>query len=61
MTLAFDPFEVRPDIELIASAYDLPLHFAPGEKSQYSNLGYFVLAEVISRQYRSAWVRLDGH
>jgi len=51
----FDPFEVRPDAELIATAYGQPLRFVPGEKSEYSNLGYFVLAEVITRVAGMSW------
>lgn len=51
----FDPFEVRSDAELIAAAYGVALRFAPGEKSEYSNLGYFVLAEVITTVAGRSW------
>ncbi len=51
----FDPFEVQTDAEVIETAYRLPLRFAAGEKWEYSNLGYFVLAEVISRVARRPW------
>ncbi|MGH7476035.1 MAG: serine hydrolase domain-containing protein [Longimicrobiales bacterium] len=51
----FDPFKVEPDAEMIATAYDLPLSFAPGEEAEYSNLGYFVLAEVITRVAGRPW------
>ena len=40
---------------MIKSAYPLPLQFPPGEKHQYSNLGYFVLAEVIRRVSGRPW------
>lgn len=51
----YHPFEVRSNAELIASAYGLPLRFAPGEKWEYSNLGYFVLVEVITRVAGRSW------
>lgn len=47
--------KAQPDIDAIRAAYALPLAFAPGEKWQYSNLGYFVLAEVISRRAQMPW------
>ena len=45
----------RSDIEAIRAAYATPLSFQPGEKWQYSNLGYFVLAEIISRVTQIPW------
>jgi len=51
----FDPFKVQTDVAIIRSAYGLPLRFSPGEKWEYSNLGYFVLAEVITRAARQPW------
>lgn len=51
----YEAFEVRSNAELIESAYGLPLRFAPGEKWEYSNLGYFVLAEVITRVAGRSW------
>lgn len=47
--------KVQSDIEAIRGAYAVPLAFAPGEKWQYSNLGYFALAEVISRAAQIPW------
>lgn len=41
--------------EAIRAALPLPLAFAPGEKWLYSNLGYFVLAEVITRAAQRPW------
>jgi len=43
----FNPFKVQSDAEVIRTAYPLPLSFAPGEKWEYSNVGYFALAEII--------------
>jgi CubicO group peptidase (beta-lactamase class C family) len=42
-------------VQAIQAAYAMPLSFAPGEKWQYSNLGYFVLAEIISRASQISW------
>jgi D-alanyl-D-alanine carboxypeptidase len=51
----FDPQKVQPDIDVIKSAYPVPLRFVTGEKYEYSNLGYFVLAEIIHRVSGKAW------
>ena len=51
----FDINKLQPDIEVIKTAYPTPLASAPGEKYEYSNLGYFVLAEVISRVSGKPW------
>jgi CubicO group peptidase (beta-lactamase class C family) len=45
----FEPFKVRPDADVVRSAYSAKLLFAPGERWSYSNLGYFVLGEVIRK------------
>ena len=42
-------------LEAIRGAYATPLAFPPGEKLQYSNIGYFVLAEVITRAAGTPW------
>ena len=52
---AFDARKLQSDAEVIRSAYLLPLLFAPGERSEYSNLGYFVLAEIIRRASGQPW------
>ena len=44
---AFDPSKDQPDADLIKAAFSIPLRFAPGEKWEYSNTGYTVLAEII--------------
>jgi D-alanyl-D-alanine carboxypeptidase len=51
----FDVYKLQPDIDVIKTAYPVALVFAPGEKYQYSNLGYFVLAEVIHRVSGKPW------
>jgi CubicO group peptidase (beta-lactamase class C family) len=51
----FDPFKVQPDAEVIRTAYPRPLRFVPGEKWEYSNTGYFALAETIRRVSGRPW------
>lgn len=43
----FDPRKIQPDIDVIRTAYALPLRFKPGEKWEYCNVGYFALADII--------------
>lgn len=52
---AADLNKSQPDIELIRSAYSLPLQWKPGDKYDYSNLGYYTLAEVIARVSGTPW------
>jgi D-alanyl-D-alanine carboxypeptidase len=52
---AFDPFKDQKDIDVIKSAYPLPLRFPTGEKYEYCNVGYFSLAEIISRVSGKSW------
>jgi CubicO group peptidase (beta-lactamase class C family) len=51
----FDFNKFQPDIDVIKAAYPVALTFIPGEKYEYSNLGYFVLAEVIHRVSGKPW------
>jgi D-alanyl-D-alanine carboxypeptidase len=51
----FDPLKLQRDADVIRSAYGVALAFSPGERWQYSNLGYFVLAEIISKASGKAW------
>jgi len=51
----FEPLTVQDDRDVIATAYSLPLEFAPGERWEYSNLGYFVLADIIRSVSRMPW------
>jgi CubicO group peptidase (beta-lactamase class C family) len=52
---AFNPDVVQSDEELVRSAYSVPLRFAPGEKWEYSNLGYGVLVHIVSRVSGLPW------
>jgi CubicO group peptidase (beta-lactamase class C family) len=51
----FNAFKVQPDADVIKTAYDLPLRFAPGEKWEYCNVGYFSLAEIIYKVSGKPW------
>ena len=53
--LGFDPFKTQSDASLISTAYPVPLRFAPGEKWEYSNTGYYVLAEIIRTASGRPW------
>jgi CubicO group peptidase (beta-lactamase class C family) len=52
---AFRPNGTQTDAEVVTSAYPLPLRFAPGTKWEYCNVGYFALAEIISRVSGLPW------
>lgn len=51
----FDPFKIQNDADVIKTAYSLPLRFTPGEKYEYCNVGYFTLAEIISKVSGKPW------
>ena len=51
----FDPAKPQADADVIKTAYPLPLHFEPGEKYEYCNVGYFSLAEIIRRVTGKPW------
>lgn len=51
----FDPRKAQSDADVIRTAYRLPLRFAPGERWDYSNLGYFVAAELIRQVSGRPW------
>jgi CubicO group peptidase (beta-lactamase class C family) len=51
----FDPFKIQSDADVIRTAYPLPLRFAPGEKWEYCNVGYFALAEIIRKVSGRPW------
>lgn len=46
---------IQPDLVIIKSAYPLPLNFKTGEKYQYCNLGYYMLAEIIKQVSGMPW------
>jgi CubicO group peptidase (beta-lactamase class C family) len=52
---AFDPDREIANVDIIRSAYPVPLRSAPGTRHEYSNLGYFILAEVISLRSGMPW------
>ena len=51
----FDPLKIQNDADVIKTAYPLPLRFAPGEKWEYCNVGYFSLAEIIRKVSGKPW------
>jgi CubicO group peptidase (beta-lactamase class C family) len=51
----FDPFKIQSDAAVIGAVYSVPLRFAPGAKYEYSNTGYYVLAEVIRTVTGEPW------
>lgn len=51
----FNPFKVQSDADVIKTAYPLPLRFQPGEKWEYCNVGYFMLAEIIRKVSGKPW------
>jgi D-alanyl-D-alanine carboxypeptidase len=51
----YDGLKVQSDADVIKSAYVAPLLSKPGEKWSYSNLDYFVLAEVIRKVSGMPW------
>jgi D-alanyl-D-alanine carboxypeptidase len=52
---AFDPGKVQSDADVVKAAYPLPLRFVPGSKWEYCNVGYFALAEIITRVSGRPW------
>ena len=51
----FDPLKIQNDADVIKTAYSLPRRFTPGEKYEYCNVGYFTLAEIISKVSGKPW------
>jgi D-alanyl-D-alanine carboxypeptidase len=51
----FDPTKILSDAEVVKRAYATPLGFAPGEKYEYGNVGYFALAEIIRKVSGRPW------
>ncbi len=52
---AFDFMRAQSDADLIKATYATPLVFKPGENWQYCNIGYFALAEIITRVAGKPW------
>jgi CubicO group peptidase (beta-lactamase class C family) len=51
----YHPYNDQPVAEVIKSVYPLPLSFEPGDKWLYSNVGYFALAEIITKASGTPW------
>ena len=51
----YHPYNEQPVAEVIKSVYPLPLAFQPGEKWLYSNVGYYALAEIITKVSGKPW------
>jgi D-alanyl-D-alanine carboxypeptidase len=51
----FDPMKVQSDADVIRTAYALPLRSTPGEKYEYGNVNYFILAEIIRKTSGKPW------
>lgn len=51
----FDGYKNLTDIDVIKTAFPRPLLSPTGTKYEYSNLGYYVLAEVITRVSGKPW------
>jgi D-alanyl-D-alanine carboxypeptidase len=56
----FDFQQIQSDIDVIKTGYAVALLSAPGEKYEYSNLGYFTLAEIITRVSGKPWADFLG-
>jgi CubicO group peptidase (beta-lactamase class C family) len=52
---AFDPDKELSDAAVLKGAYQVPLRFTPGEKWEYSNVGYYALAEIIRTLSGRPW------
>ena len=52
---AYNNAIIQPDLVIIKSAYSLPLDFKTGEKFQYCNLAYFMIAEIIKQVSGMPW------
>ena len=52
---AFDANTDQPDAAVLKGAYPVALRFSPGEKWEYSNVGYYALAETIHKVTGRSW------
>ena len=55
---AFDPNKNISDADIVGAVYRVPLRFAPGSKYEYSNTGYWALAEIIRVVTGRPWSEL---
>jgi D-alanyl-D-alanine carboxypeptidase len=52
---AFSPIRDEPEAHVFNAALSAPLRFVPGEKWEYSNIGYYALAEIIAVAAGTPW------
>ena len=52
---AYDNHKMISDLEIIKAAYPLALDFKTGEKYQYCNLAYYMLAQIITQVSGMPW------
>ena len=55
ITKGDDNNKMISDLEIIKAAYPLPLDFKTGEKYQYCNLAYYMLAQIITQVSGMPW------
>lgn len=51
----YHPYSEQPITDVIRSVYPVPLSFPPGDRWLYSNVGYYALAEIITRVSGKPW------
>lgn len=51
----YHPYKQQPVSEVIEAMYSVPLNSKPGEKWLYSNVGYYILAETITKISGKSW------
>lgn len=51
----FDPLKAQTNAAMIRAAYGVAFRFQPGEKFEYCNLGYFILAEIVEKVSGTPW------
>jgi CubicO group peptidase (beta-lactamase class C family) len=51
----YHPYSEQTITNVIRSVYPVPLSFPPGDKWLYSNVGYYALAEIITRVSGKPW------
>jgi CubicO group peptidase (beta-lactamase class C family) len=54
---SYNPLVRQPDNEMIRNAYAVPLQFSPGDDFSYSNVGYYILAEIIRIVTGDDWTK----
>jgi D-alanyl-D-alanine carboxypeptidase len=52
---AFDPVKIQDDAVLLRAVFPISLRFPPGDKWEYSNAGYFALADIIRAVSGRPW------